>query len=104
MFLKILFIYLLLDRGEGKEKERERNINVWLPLMSLPLGTRPATQACALTGNGSKDLSVCRPALSPLSHISQGERIFLLDTFYPKKCIFYVKKAAWVDFGISCLF
>ena len=31
--------------------ERERNITVWLPLTWPPLGTWPATQACALTGN-----------------------------------------------------
>ena len=45
------FIYLFLDRGEGREKERKRNINVWLPLACSLLGTWPATQACALTGN-----------------------------------------------------
>ena len=45
------FIYLFLDRGDGREKDRERNINVWLPLTYLLLGTWPATQACALTGN-----------------------------------------------------
>ena len=33
------------------EEERERNINVRLPLTWPPLGTWPATQACALTGN-----------------------------------------------------
>ena len=37
--------------GEGREKERERNIDVWLPPMWPPLGTWPASQACALTGN-----------------------------------------------------
>ena len=45
------FIYLFLERGEGREKERERNINVWLPLARPLLGTWPATQECALTGN-----------------------------------------------------
>ena len=50
-FFKILFIYLFLDRGERREKERERNMNVWLPLACLLVGTWPATQACALTGN-----------------------------------------------------
>ena len=66
------FIYLLLERGEGKEKERDRNINVWVPLMCPLLGTWPATQACALTRNRSSDPLVSRPALSPLSHTSQG--------------------------------
>ena len=28
--------------------KRKKNINVWLPLMPTPLGTWPATQACAL--------------------------------------------------------
>ena len=45
------FISLFLERGARREKERERNINVWLPLMCPLLGTWPATQACALTGN-----------------------------------------------------
>ena len=45
------FISLFFDRGEGREKERERNINVWLPLMRPQVGTWPATQACAPTGN-----------------------------------------------------
>ena len=49
------FIYLFLDRGEGREKERVRNINVWLPLVGPQLGTLPAMQACALTGNGTGD-------------------------------------------------
>ena len=50
----------------------QRNINVWLPLAYSQLGTWPATQACALTGNQTSNLSVCRRALSPLSHTTQG--------------------------------
>ena len=50
------FIYLFLEKGEGRKKERERNINVWLPLDCPLLGTWPSTQACALTGNLSRDL------------------------------------------------
>ena len=68
VFLKILFI-LLLERGEGKEKERER------------LETWPATQACALTGNQTSDPLVCRLALSPLSHTSEGLKLFNLYSF-----------------------
>ena len=45
-----LMFYLFIFGGEGKEKE-ERNTDVWLPLMCPLLGTWPATQACALTGN-----------------------------------------------------
>ena len=65
-------MYLLLEKREGKEKERERNINVWLPFMQPLLGTWPATQACALTGNQTGDPLICKLALNPLSHTSQG--------------------------------
>ena len=66
-------IYLLfLEIGEGREKERERNINVWLPPVCPPLGTWPATQACALTGNRIGSSLVRRPALNLLSYTSQG--------------------------------
>ena len=47
--------------------------NDWLPLARPQLGTCPATQACALTGNQTSDLSVRGPALNPLSHTSQGK-------------------------------
>ena len=72
LFLKILFIYLFPERGEGKEKERDRNINVWLPLVHPQLGSWPATQACALTGNRTSNPLVQETALNPLSHTSQG--------------------------------
>ena len=49
------FIYLFPERGEVGEEERERNINVWLPRVHSQLGTWPATQACALTGNRTGD-------------------------------------------------
>ena len=58
------------------EKERERNSNVWLPPMSPQLGTLSATQACALTGNLTSNPLVLKPALSPLSHTSQGYNFF----------------------------
>ena len=62
VFLKsILFISFFLERG--KEKERERNINVWLPLTWPLLGTWPATQASALTGNWTSDPLVRRLAV-----------------------------------------
>ena len=71
------FTYLFLQTGEAGKKERERSINVWLPLVHPLLETWPATQACALTGNGTSDPLVRRPALNPLSHTSQGsEAIF----------------------------
>ena len=70
------FIYSFLERGEGREKERERNINVWLSLECPLLGTRPTTQAFALTGNQKSDTLVARLALNPLSHTSQGYTSF----------------------------
>ena len=54
---------LFLERGEGREKEREKNID------QLPA----TTQACALTGNRTGDLSLCRTKLNQLSHAGQGD-------------------------------
>ena len=80
-FIKEYFISLFLERGERRAKERERNITVWLPLMHPPLGTWPTTQACALTGNQTGDPLVCRVALNPPSHTSQGCPIFNVMTY-----------------------
>ena len=91
-FFKV-FIYLFLGRGKGREKERERNIHVWLPLTCPFLGTWPATQACALTGNSTGDPLVCRLVLKPLSYTSQGSKTLLyissvnLDLRVKKKII-----------------
>ena len=43
--------YLFTCRKRGREGERLGIINVWLVLVCPPLGTRPTTHACALTGN-----------------------------------------------------
>ena len=59
-------------RERGREKERGRNIDVWLPLEHPLLGTWPTTQAYAVTGNQTGDPLAHRPAVNPLSHISQG--------------------------------
>ena len=74
------FIYLFLERG--REEERERNMVVRETtigcLLSVPLlGTEPATQACALTGNQTSDPSLGRTTLNRLSHAGQG----VLHTF-----------------------
>ena len=76
-FLNIFFS-LFLETGEGKERERERNINVWLPLTWPVLGTWPATQACALTGNRTSDPLVCGVTPSPLSYTGHGCPFFFL--------------------------
>ena len=67
--LKNLFIYLFLEKGE----RRERNTD-WLPLAYPQPGAWPTTQACALTGNKTSDLLVCRSVLNALSHTIQGQR------------------------------
>ena len=77
-FLRFLFLYLLLERRE----RRERNINVWLPLTRPLLGTWPATQACALTGNRTGDPLFCRSSLNPRSYTSQGSMSQFLNSFY----------------------
>ena len=74
LFIKRLYLFIF--------RERERNINVWLPLQQLLLGTWPATQACALTGNPTNDPLVRRPSLTSLSHTSQGTPSF---TFFVKR-------------------
>ena len=57
----------------------KRNSNQ-LPL-TPPTRTRPTSQACALTGNPTSNLSTCRRALNPRSHISQGSD----PTFFKKR-------------------
>ena len=59
----------------------ERHID-WLPLTHPKPGTRPATQACALTGNQTTDPLVCGPVLNPLSHTCQGEIFNIATLFY----------------------
>ena len=64
--------YLFICRERKGGGKRERNINVRLPLTCLLLRTWPTTQACALTGNRTGDLLVCRPELNPLGYTSRG--------------------------------
>ena len=67
------FTYLFLERRGEQEKERERNKTSLSCLPQAPRwGTEPAPQACALTGNGTRDLSPRRTASNPLRHFSQG--------------------------------
>ena len=76
IFEDFIYLFTYLFTGEGKEKERERNINVWLPLMCPLLGTWPATQTCALTGNPTGNLLVHRPTLNPLSYPAREQLKF----------------------------
>ena len=72
---KILFIYF---QREGREKDKERNINAREKLIGcfspMPrLGTKPTTQACALTRNQIGDLLLCGTMPNQLSHTSRGK-------------------------------
>ena len=62
-FFKKYFIYLFLERWR-ETSMCKRNISQLL-LSNPQLGTWPTTQACALTGNRTSDLSVHRLVLSP---------------------------------------
>ena len=52
------------------EKERDRNMDVREAHQSV--ASEPATQACALTGNQTGDISLCRTIPNQLSHTGQG--------------------------------
>ena len=64
VFFFLFWFYLFLEREEGREKERERNRN----------------RTC--------DLLVCRPALNPLMHTSQGSCFVLLFFKFNLLCTF----------------
>ena len=66
------FIYLFLDRGKGVRKGGTEASMCGCLLLTPLLGTWPATQACALTGNQTSNPLFPRPALNPLSHTGQG--------------------------------
>ena len=51
----------------------ERKIN-WLPPSRTLTGDLPTTQACALTGNRTSDLLLCRMMPNELSHASQDQK------------------------------
>ena len=46
----------------ARETSMRKRYSDQLPLAQLQVGTWPATQACALTGNQIGDFSVCRLA------------------------------------------
>ena len=77
-FFKILFIYLQRE-GKGGRKRRRETAMCGCLSYTPNRGPGPhATQACALTGNSTRDPLVCSLALNPLSHTSQGCLIFSL--------------------------
>ena len=73
----------------------KRNIE-WLPLTYPQLGSHPKTQACALTGNQTGNLSVCRLTLNPQSLTSRGT-YGDFSSYSPD----YTEEDEWVGFGHS---
>ena len=73
-FLFRFYLFTFLERKEGRERERERNMNVYTS-QAPPLGTWPANQACALTGNRTRDPLVHRAA--PTSLYQEAQRVSL---------------------------
>ena len=71
---------------------------MWLRLMCPLLGTWPATQACALTGNQTSNPLVCRLALNPLSHTSQGKILSFLGHKLTVSSLLY---SGILTFGLS---
>ena len=65
LFKKILFIYFFFrERGregerEGEKHRCEREMSIGCLLCTPQPGTKPATQACALTENWTGDASLC---------------------------------------------
>ena len=68
------FIFIIYFQREGKGgRTRRRETSICVCLLVCPLlGTWPTTEACALTGNGARDLLVRRLVSYPLDHTSQG--------------------------------
>ena len=68
------------------------------PLAHPTLGTWPATQACAMTGNQTGDALVCRLVLNPLSYTSQGRFIssFWIVPFIIMYCTSLSFTRVWV--------
>ena len=72
--------YLLIFREKGREGEREKYQCV-VASDASPLGTWPATRACALTRNQTGDPLVYKPALSPLNYTSQGPLLIFIPLY-----------------------
>ena len=77
---KKYFIYLFLERGEGRERGRETSMCGCL-LCAPYWGPGQQPRHVRWLGIKLSDLLVCRPALNPPSHSSQGWKIFF-DIFY----------------------
>ena len=94
LLFKKYFIYLFLKEGKGERKRGRKTLMCvryidQLPLAHPQLGSWPATQACALTGNRTTDSLVHRLELNPLSHTSQGFFLFFFFWLIKKILVNY---------------
>ena len=83
LFIYYMFKILFLERGREGEREGEKHQCVRETsvgcLSSTPgLGTKPATQALALTWNRTGDISFCRMMPDTLRHSGQGSNDLFL--------------------------
>ena len=89
-FFKRFYLFIFREKGrEGREGEKhwyKRYINQ-LPLTCPPTRTWLAMPACALIGNQTRDLLVCRPSFNPLSHTSQNFIKFSLPSSCCCSCL-----------------
>ena len=80
---QIFSFSFLRERGKGGRKEGEKHQCVRETSISClshasQLRTKPTTQACALTGDQTCDLSIFRTMPNQLSHSSQGRNPFFI--------------------------
>ena len=68
------FLSLFLERGEGRERTTDvREKHQLVASCKQPDLDEPTTQARALTGNQTSDLSLCRMTPNHVSHTGQGQ-------------------------------
>ena len=72
-FFKRFYLFIFREGTGGREGEKHQCVIA----SHVPLtGTWSEIQTCTLTGNQTGNTLVRRPALSPLSHTSQGQCCF----------------------------
>ena len=86
------------ERGrEGEKHPCEREKSIGCVLHAPWLGSKPATQACALTQNRTHELSVCGMTLNPLNHTGHS-RFYSLTKKYLKSGSKFLL-FTWFQFG-----
>ena len=68
--------YLFIFRESGRKGERKGEKHQLVALTRPQPGTRLVTQACALTGNGPSDPSLCGTMPNQVSHTGQAGIFF----------------------------